>query len=62
MFGRTYALPPSDPGPRRVRKPLSAAAIVVLVGLVGLAIGALTLVGQAVLDPYWNRLANSGAI
>lgn len=42
-----------------MQKPLSAAAIVVLVGI---AIGVLTLVGQAVLDPYWNRLANSGAV
>lgn len=33
-----------------------------LVGLVGLTTGALTLMGQAVLDGDWNRLANSGAI
>jgi hypothetical protein len=33
-----------------------------LVLVVGLSTGGLTLLGQAVLDGDWNRLANSGAI
>jgi Family of unknown function (DUF6518) len=46
----------------RLRVPGGSWRVVVLVVLIGLALGVLTVLGQGVLPDNWNRIANSGAV
>ena len=45
-----------------MRVPGGSWRVVVLVVLIGLALGVLTVLGQGVLPGNWNRIANSGAV